>query len=129
MKEGGLIREILLATTQGNTCRLFRQNTGQGWQGRILEHTGARLVLANPRPLHAGLCPGSPDLVGWKTVEITPDMVGQRVAIFTGLEVKTPNARLTKQQGQFLKILREFGGIGEEIRSVDRAVEVMSSNK
>jgi hypothetical protein len=64
----------------------------------------------------AGLHKGSSDLIGWKTVEITPDMVGQHVAIFTAVEVKTGSGRTTAEQEQFLQAVRAAGGIGVVMR-------------
>lgn len=56
-------------------------------------------VLLDKRgvPVRFGLCNDSAklnaryksgDLIGWRSVVITPDMVGQRVAIYTSLECK-----------------------------------------
>jgi hypothetical protein len=35
-----------------------------------------------------GLCKGSSDLIGLRSLEITPELVGQRLAQFVALEVK-----------------------------------------
>jgi len=37
----------------------------------------------------------TPDLIGWATVTITPEMVGRNVAVFLGAEVKDPQWHLT----------------------------------
>lgn len=37
----------------------------------------------------------TPDLIGWKTIIITPDMVGTQIAQFVGAEVKKPGWALT----------------------------------
>lgn len=58
-----------------------------------------------------GLCPGSADLVGWRTVRITADMVGQDIAQFVGIEVKTPTGRLSKEQRNWLDRLKQAGGL------------------
>jgi ribosomal protein S19 len=42
-------------------------------------------------PVQFGLCKGSADLIGWKRVTVTPEMVGSTVAVFTSIEVKTRN--------------------------------------
>ena len=69
-----------------------------------------------------GLCVGSSDLIGWRSVEITPDMVGRRVAVFTAVEAKSDTGRLTAQQTAFLDAVRAAGGIGIMARSADEAV-------
>ena len=58
-----------------------------------------------------GLSIGSSDLIGWHSAEVTPGMVGKRVAIFTAVEVKRPGKPLTNEQNVFLRNVREAGGI------------------
>lgn len=89
--------------------RLFRINAGQGWQGKIVKHTGQILILKDPRPLHAAPT-GWPDLCGWETIEITPEMVGQKIAVFVGEEIKI-TGRLSRAQGAFRDIITRMGGI------------------
>jgi hypothetical protein len=115
MTERNIQNRILLATGSHPNIRLFRNNTGQGWQGQT-SRDGAKLIITNPRPLMAGLHKGSSDLIGWKTVEVTPDLVGQHVAIFTAVEVKTGSGRTTVEQEQFLQAVRAAGGIGVVMR-------------
>lgn len=88
--------------------RLFRINAGMGWAGKIVQSTPDALILKNPRPFH-GAPEGWSDLVGWETVVITPEMVGQRVAIATAVEVKV-TGRLTRAQGNFGHVLEQMGG-------------------
>jgi hypothetical protein len=49
-------------------------------------------------------------------------MVGQQVAVFTALEVKTPTGKVSPAQTKFIDMVRKFGGIGAIVRSVDEAV-------
>jgi hypothetical protein len=100
------MRRILDACGRG-VVRLFRNNTG------ALEDKTGRVV-------RYGLCKGSSDLIGWRTVDITEDMVGQRVAVFVALEVKD-RGRLTPEQAGFLEVVRRAGGIAAEVRSVEDA--------
>ncbi len=65
---------------------LWRNNVGV-----LKDLTGrpVRFGLANESPaLNAVL--KSADLIGWRTVTITPDMVGQCVAVFLSREIKEP---------------------------------------
>ena len=90
-----LQNKILLRFSNGAT-RLFRNNVGMAWQGRMLKNNRGTVILENARPLHAGLMKGSADLIGWQSVEITPEMVGKRIAIFTSVEVKGKGTRTPK---------------------------------
>ena len=109
MSETDLQQRIRLALGTRPDLRLFRNNTG---------------TLPDPRtgrPVQFGLARGSADLIGYRTVTITPDMVGQQVAVFTSLEVKTPTGRIRPEQTNWLHTIKRAGGIAAIVRSVDDA--------
>lgn len=97
-------------------ARLFRNNVGSGWVGRIVGNKADTITLLNPRPLHAGLCKGSSDLIGWTPVVVTPEMVGKMIAVFTAIEGKTKGVRTTLEQSSFLTAVTDAGGIGSVLR-------------
>ena len=116
MSERDEIREYLADWQPRNPDgRLFRANSGQAWAGKVLKHAGDMMTLKNPRPFH-GMPTGTPDLIGWTQIEITPEMVGQRVAIFTGIELKTAGVKVTPAQEKFRSIIEESGGIAEIVK-------------
>jgi hypothetical protein len=88
-------------------------------------HCGALKDPRTGRLVTFGLAPGSPDLVGWKTIEITPDMIGSRVAVFCGIEIKTPDGHLRDDQRAFLGRLSASGGVAGVARSVRDAIELL----
>lgn len=100
-----------------------------GWIGRskkISTPTTTKLlpgdvVIQNGRPLHAGLCEGSSDLIGWTEKIITPEMVGKKVAVFTAIEVKTDSGRASAAQLNFVSRVRQAGGIAGIARSPEEA--------
>ena len=106
-------QHIRIACSKGDT-RLFRNNTGT-------------LRDQHGRPVQFGLCKGSADLIGWRTVTITPDMVGQQVAVFTSIEVKTLTGRLRPEQQQWLETVQAAGGIAGVARSVADAEVLLAS--
>ena len=117
MKEQQIQTRWLVNISRRPDVRMFRNNVGTGWQGQVVSKELGAVVIQNARPLHAGLCVGSSDLIGWKTVTITPDMVGQQVAVFVAAEVKTATGRLTGEQQNFLNKVRDAGGLAVVIRS------------
>jgi hypothetical protein len=123
MSEAGLQDDIRLAV--GGRAVLFRNNTGMAWSGESRRLPDGSILVRNPRPLHAGLCRGSSDLVGWRSVVITQDMVGQRLAVFCAIEVKSPRGRATEEQQKFLANLRAAGGFAGLARSVKEALEAL----
>lgn len=112
-KEKQLIGDILARMPDNQ--RLFRINAGMGWTGKVISHTGSRLVLKDPRAFH-GAPAGWPDLAGWTTVKITEDMIGQELAVFTGAEVKA-TGKQSHNQELFENILKQMGGVYEVIKS------------
>lgn len=93
--------------------RLFRNNVG-----RLPDPRTGRLVTF-------GLAPGSADLIGWRTVEITPEMVGQQIAVFASLEVKSPRGRLRPDQAAWLAAVQAAGGIAGVARSAEEAQQIL----
>jgi hypothetical protein len=107
-------QHIRLTCSTGST-RLFRNNTGT-------------LRDQHGRPVSFGLCKGSADLIGWRTVTVTPEMVGQQVAVFTSIEVKAASGRLRPEQRQWLDAVQAAGGIGGVARSVADAVAILAAD-
>lgn len=126
---------MLYATKLG--MRVFRQNVGMGYVGQVKSKSATHVTLHYPRPLHAGLCKGSSDLIGFTPLTITSEMVGSEVAIFTAIECKSKTGRTTKEQDNFLKAVRDSGGIAfvarqesdidsgtrEYIQRIDRGIQ------
>jgi hypothetical protein len=128
MTEHAIQQRILLACGSGDT-RLWRNNVGTGWAGQATKVTAGNLravaqglqpgdvVIRNGRPLHAGLCSGSSDLIGYRRID--------GVAQFVALEVKSATGRPTAQQTQFLNHITGAGGCAGIVRSVDDALTVL----
>ena len=112
--EQSIQQHIRLTCSTGAT-RLFRNNTGT-------------LRDQHGRPVSFGLAKGSADLLGWRTVTITPEMVGQQVAVFTSIEVKTPTGRLRSEQKLWLEKVQASGGIAGVARSVEDALRITTAD-
>ena len=68
---------------------------------------------------------GGGDLLGWRTITVTPEMVGQRVAQFVSLEVKTATGRVRPEQENWRRVVERCGGVAAVVRSVDDALQIM----
>lgn len=111
-------------------ARLFRNNVVRGYQGIPKRHTdGTTVTLQHARIIDAGLCKGSSDLIGFTSVEITHDMVGQKVAIFTAVEVKNKKGRASKEQLNFIKLIRTFGGRAGIARNIEDAQKIINGEQ
>ena len=110
MAESTLVRQILLALSESG-CTVWRQNTGVAWAGEAQARPGGSMLIGNARPLHAGLCRGSADIIG-----IAP---GGR---FLAIEVKSGRGRPTPEQITFRDAVLRAGGIAGIVWSVDEAL-------
>lgn len=126
-REGGILKRILVEATAAG-WRLFRNNVGQAWQGRVgtaYKSTTPKGIeevveLVGARRVQYGLAKGSSDLIGWQTVRVTPDMVGMRLAVFAAVEVKSKSYKtLSKEQRTWLAAVKKAGGIAHLVRELD----------
>lgn len=90
---------------------LWRNETG------VAKHAG--------RTVRYGLCVGSADLIGIRTVTITPAMVGQRVGVFVAAELKTETGRPTPEQELFIALVERAGGLAGVCRSPAEVAELV----
>ncbi len=90
------------------------------WAVLLRNNTGMFLTLDGERRVMAGLGRGTSDFIGWKTIIVTPDMVGKKVALFCAVEGKTPDGRLSEEQAHFIHMVRQAGGIAMVVRSEDQ---------
>jgi hypothetical protein len=111
--EQSIQQHIRIACSTGDT-RLWRNNTGT-------------LRDQHGRPVSFGLCKGSADLIGYRSITITPEMVGQQVAVFASIEVKTPTGRIRPEQRAWLETVQAAGGIAGVARSVEDAQVLLAA--
>lgn len=116
---------------------LFRLNTGKAWMSSLGPKGVHRLrdgslQIEAPRPVAIGYAMtsgepvvGASDLHGWTTIEITPDMVGRKVAVYTSLESKSDTGRPTAKQRDWIDGVRRAGGIAGVVRSPADGIEII----
>lgn len=115
-------------------ARLFRQNVGQAWVGKVERGNGrmvrlgpADVLLRNARPFHAGVA-GMSDLGGWMPVEVTADMVGSTVALYVQVEVKD-GARPTKEQLAWIAAVNNAGGRAGVAHNEAELAQIVRGNR
>ena len=91
---------------------LFRNNVGV-------------LRDAQGRPVRFGLHPGSGDLIGWRSVRITPDMVGRLLAVLASVEVKTATGKPRSDQVHWAKQVLDAGGFAGIARNTAQARHIL----
>lgn len=114
MREPDLMRAIMVAMSE-NGCTAFRNNTGNGYQGKVIHRSGKQVTLADSRMITFGLCVGSADIIGIRHSD------GRFIAI----EVKTGKGKTTTEQDRFIFHVQHCGGIAGVARNVDEAVNLI----
>ena len=109
MSETGEQSRIMLALGSQQHIRVFRNNVG------LYQNT------KTGNWIRYGLCVGSADLIGWREITITPDMVGTKIAQFMSIECKAPKKSIkpgSPQEAWFFAVKRA-GGVALCARSVE----------
>lgn len=111
MTEQQTQQAIRLQLSRG-PVRLWRNNTGT-----LYDRQG--------RPVTFGLCKGSSDLIGFRTITIGPEHLGQQLAVFAAIEVKSATGRTTPEQRSFVELVQGVGGMAGVARSVSDAAGIL----
>ncbi len=112
MSEAAILQRIRLDLGRIPEARLFRNNVGS-------------LIGPDGRRVDFGLARGSGDLVGWRTVLITPAMVGHSMAVFSSVEVKTDTGRPTEHQLNWAATVVQAGGLAGIARNPGQARAIL----
>jgi hypothetical protein len=105
MREQAVMQRVALEATRKG-WRVFRNNVGV-----LMDQRGV--------PVRYGLMVGSGDLIGWRPVTITPDMVGQTIGQFVSLEVKGPRGQVSEAQQRWAAMVEAGGGLALVVRGPD----------
>ena len=135
MAEGAVLKQFMMGYSKLG-WRLFRAYSGQIFTGQptifnkraSIQVLPGDILLRGARRL-AGLPVGFADLFGYTVMEITQDMVGRKVPIFTACEVKYGSTRSTKQQRAFIQLINDAGGIAAITRKLDDFLAIVKEWK
>lgn len=118
---------------------MFRLNTGRAWLSNIGPKKGVQRLtdgsvkILAPRSIAIGLglvngdpVVGAADLIGRTTIEVTPEMVGKKIAVFTSLEAKrTSGGTVSEDQARWRKLTLDAGGIAGVFTSPEEAEAII----
>jgi len=106
MKETNILRLTLITLTK--VGRYFRNHVG--------------LIKAADGTVHKfGLTVGSSDIIGFTPITIN----GKRIAVFTAIEVKSATGKPSKEQDNFIKMVKDNGGIAGIVRSPEESLALI----
>lgn len=106
---------VMLAASAIQGVVVFRNNVGV-------------CVYPNGSHVRYGLFNGSSDLIGWESIVITPQMVGQTIARFLAIEVKKLGRDATEDQQRFIDRVNLAGGKAGVAHSADEAENLIKGN-
>lgn len=112
MREAGAADAIKEWRLLRGDVRLWRNNVG--------------FYRVGNRAIRYGLCPGSADFIGLRSVVVSPAMVGKRVAIFFAVETKAPGLDADAHQDSWLTEVRDAGAIAGVARNAEEAEQLMA---
>ena len=115
MSESTVQARIRLALGKLPWVRFFRNNVG-----RLPDPRTGRWVEFGVGGKGAG------DLIGWRTITVTPEMVGQPIAQFVSLEVKTASGRVRPEQENWKRAVERGCGVAAVVRSEEDALRIIA---
>lgn len=132
MKESG-IQNLIRIFMSGIGIMNWRNNTGTGWVGKCMTFNRSQTILVNAgdvvirnaRPLRAGLCTGSSDIIGITPTYVTHDMLGKTLGVFTAIEVKGAKGVASKEQKHFIEQVIKAGGYAGVAKTNDDIAEII----
>lgn len=114
------IQQVIQMEARAVNCHLLRNNSGVG-----MDPTGrpVRFGLGNISKKHNDAIKSS-DLIGFTVVTVTQAMVGHQLAVFTAVEVKSPDWRFSgtpreNAQNAFINWIKKHGGFAGFSNSVE----------
>ena len=123
MTEHELQNLIRLYISENKLGTMFRANVGSGWTGTVHKSSARSVTIYGARRFSTGLPAGFPDLFGFRTITVTPGMVGKEIAVFCGIEIKKP------VQQNMLDYLQERGARAGIARSCEDAEQILSGKQ
>ncbi|WP_434132723.1 VRR-NUC domain-containing protein [Sporomusa sphaeroides] len=111
----------------------WRINVGQGWTGNARHFSRKQEITVEPgdvlikkaRTFNTGAPEGFSDLIGAVPTIITPEMIGQQIAVFSAIEVKTETGKSSAEQKQFIANIQHIGGRAGVARSPEDAIRIL----
>lgn len=113
ISEAEIQSQILKTLGSDPSIRLFRNHVGRVQDSKGRWHS-------------FGLAVGSADLIGFQTVEITPEMVGTKLAVFVSIECKSATGAVRPEQEAWARTVRNKGGRAVIARSIEEAKKALS---
>ena len=120
MSESTIQNQIMIELSKHGNY-VLRVNSGTFWGGEIISHSGDMLLLKHPTRV-MGAPAGTSDVIGCRTVVITPEMVGKTFAQFCALEIKRPGEAPKKHQERYLALMRSRGAVAGAATSPQEAL-------
>ena len=111
--------------TESDAQSLIRQQVGNGPVRLFRNNVGATRD-GKGRLIRYGLAKGSADLIGWVSRKITESDIGETIAQFVSIEVKSSSGKPRPDQIAWQDAVNKAGGRAGIARTVDDAQKIIS---
>lgn len=129
MKEGNVQAHGRMEASKAGAVT-FRNNVGGAWSGKkVKKFQDGSIILKDPMWIKFGLVEGSGDTIGWKSITITPDMVGMTIAQFLSIEYKTATGRARDKQVKWHEVVSKAGGLSGFARNNDDVRRIIAGER
>jgi hypothetical protein len=120
------IRTSISMATNGRVVT-WRTNAGSFWGGKVISNDGHYLLLEHPTKIE-GLPEGFPDVIAAIPIMITPEMVGQTIAIAGFIEVKAEGDTVKPKQRDFIALMKAIGARAGVAWSKEDALQIIGGS-
>lgn len=109
--------------------KVNEQIAAMKFDGKLYRNNRGAVSLGNGNFMRYGVGPnGAGDWIGWRSVTITPAMVGRRVALFANIEAKSPGRNADPDQSAFIDYVLAAGGIAGVAHSATEALAIIQGD-
>ena len=139
MKEKTIQNQIRIDLSTKDS-RVFRNHVGTGYSTYAVTQALDAIYdpflkkkiesILNKGFVSFGFGEGSSDLIGIKSVKVTPEMVGKNIGVFCAIECKSPSGNTSasrlEKQNKFINVINSLGGRAGFATSSEMAERILN---
>lgn len=124
--EQPVVRRAPYKLKEADTNKALKEWRQRRSDVRLWRNNVGAFPLPNGGWLRYGLCTGSADFIGIRSIVVSPGMVGKRIAVFLAIESKAPGKDAEDHQDTWLTDVRDAGAIAGVARDAQEAEDLLT---